>query len=162
MHNQLDYPINFSDLEGKTGTPNNGPEQHQGRILERVVRRDRMGISEIARRLYVSRRTLYNWFETKELSLDIICKVGFVIGHDFSKEFPEEFAQKTNTTSGEVMAELQSTTDKPKDPIYYWMDRYIKLLEKFNELLSKDAKTKAETMILLICGSCFDLLSSTS
>ncbi len=143
MHNQVDYPANytaFGTTSAKNAVKNSieNEELHQGRILERVVRCNRLGISEIARRLYVSRRTLYNWFETKELGLDIICKIGFVIGHDFSKEFPDEFAKKKNLLSGEVMSELRDPGDKPKDPIYYWMDRYIKLLEKFNELLSHE------------------------
>lgn len=143
MHNQVDYPANytaFGQTSVKSAVKNSveNEELHQGRVLERVVRCNRLGISEIARRLYVSRRTLYNWFETKELGLDIICKIGFVIGHDFSKEFPDEFAKKTNSLSGETMNELRESGGTPKDPIYYWMDRYIKLLEKFNELLSHE------------------------
>ncbi|MDB5029393.1 helix-turn-helix domain-containing protein [Mucilaginibacter sp.] len=148
MHNHIDYPANYSAFE--TISAKNAaekPELHQGRILERVVRCDRMGISEIARRLHVSRRTLYNWFETKELGLDIICKIGFIIGHDFARDFPEEFAKKTNLFSGEVMADLLEPGDKPKDPIYYWMDRYIKLLEKFNELLSHEQKNNGEITV---------------
>lgn len=141
MHNHIDYPVSNSAFGvASLENPIKKQELHRGQILERVVRCDRMGISEIARRLYVSRRTLYNWFETKDLSLDIICKVGFIIGHDFSKEFPEEFADKTNKLSGEVMNNLQNPGDKPRDPLYYWMDRYIKLLEKFNELLSRESQ----------------------
>jgi hypothetical protein len=140
MHNHSNYSVNYLNPATMPGVLETKDSQkrdiHQGQIVERAVRCNRMGISEISRRLYVSRRTLYNWFETKDLGLDTICKIGFVIGHDFSEELPEEFAKKTNSLSGEVMAELQNTGDKLKDPIYYWMDRYIKLLEKFNELLS--------------------------
>lgn len=149
MLNHVDYSVNYSapaTMPGGSEFKNETPKSdiHQGQIVERAVRCNRMGISEISRRLYVSRRTLYNWFETKDLGLDIICKIGFVIGHDFSKELPEEFAKKTNSFSGEVMADLQNPGDKPKDPIYYWMDRYIKLLEKFNELLSQQQKDNGE------------------
>ena len=145
MHNHVNYSVNYSTpvtMPGGMDLKNaaDKPEIHQGQIVERVIRCNRMGISEIARRLYVSRRTLYNWFETKDLGLDTICKIGFIIDHDFSKEFPEEFAKKSNLLSGELMSDLQNTGDKPKDPIYYWMDRYIKLLEKFNELLSHEQK----------------------
>jgi AcrR family transcriptional regulator len=99
-----------------------------------------MGISEIARKLNVSRRTLYNWFETKKLSLDVICQIGFVIDHDFSKEFPDAFARKINSVNADSGFERLVGKEQPRDATYYWMDKYIKLLEKFNEVLSHEGK----------------------
>jgi transcriptional regulator with XRE-family HTH domain len=109
---------------------------HYGHVIERIVRRDRMGISEIARKLDVSRRTLYNWFEMKKLDRNVICKIGAVIGHDFSNEFPEEFSVRNESIHNELYMDVQNGTDAAThDAIYYWMDKYIKLLEKFNTVL---------------------------
>ena len=115
-------------------------EPHHGQIVERVVRRANIGISEIARKLNISRRTLYNWFESKQISIDIIRKVGYVTGHDFSIEMPDEFA-------GDYMREAElhlgvpfNTTGEKNEEVYYWMERYIKLLENVNRklVLGKD------------------------
>ena len=138
MHNKIDYPVIGYMISNRTAGSTNSSSPNFGRIVERVVRRDRMGISELARRLKVSRRTIYNWFEMERLSIDIISKIGFVIGHDFSDEFPEEFANADNHMAGDSVAQIQ--TEQPNNAIYYWMDRYIKLLEKFNEVLSHEIK----------------------
>ena len=138
MHNKIDYPVIGYVINNRTAGSSNSSNPNFGRIVERVVRRDRMGISELARRLKVSRRTIYNWFEMERLSIDIISKIGFVIGHDFSDEFPEEFANADNHLPVDSVAQIQA--DQPKTAIYYWMDRYIKLLEKFNEVLSHEIK----------------------
>lgn len=138
MHNKIDYPVMGYVINNRAAGSSNSSNPNFGRIVERVVRRDRMGISELARRLKVSRRTIYNWFEMERLSIDIISKIGFVIGHDFSDEFPEEFANADNHLAGDAVAQIQ--TEQPNNAIYYWMDRYIKLLEKFNEVLSHEIK----------------------
>jgi transcriptional regulator with XRE-family HTH domain len=138
MHNKIDYPVIGYVINNRTAGASNSSNPNFGRIVERVVRRDRMGISELARRLKVSRRTIYNWFEMERLSIDIISKIGFVIGHDFSDEFPEEFANADNHMVGDSVAQIQA--EQPNNAIYYWMDRYIKLLEKFNEVLSHEIK----------------------
>jgi hypothetical protein len=40
--------------------------------------------------------------------------------------------------TGDSAAQIQA--EQPANAIYYWMDRYIKLLEKFNEVLSHEIK----------------------
>lgn len=152
MQNKSNYPaIAYNNFAGNV---TDGPKLHMGEILEHVVRRDRMGISELARRLNVSRRTMYNWFEMDRLSIEIIRRIGLVIGHDFSAEFPEEFAKKSDYVDGESFTDIQNSLDPPPTAVYYWMDRYIKLLEKFNTVLSHDSKLKGEgSAILLVCLS---------
>jgi DNA-binding phage protein len=113
---------------------------HYGHIVERTVRRNHMGISEIARKLCISRRTLYNWFDTNKLDIQTILKIGSVVGHDFSQEFPEEFAKIDQQQRDEVFTD--SGKSLPEDAVYYWMDKYIKLLEKFNETLAVSVFTK--------------------
>jgi transcriptional regulator with XRE-family HTH domain len=138
MYSKIDYPV--MSYDSNSGSISNNAHLNYGQILERVVRRDRMGISELARRLNVSRRTIYNWFEMDKLSIDIISKIGFVIGHDFSNEFPDEFAKTNSYAKGDTSDAMGGAAEQSPNAIYYWMDRYIKLLEKFNEVLSHEMK----------------------
>ena len=67
----------------------------KGEILERVIRRNHISISELSRKLNVSRRSIYNWFTQERLSRDVIYKIGTVLNHDFSAEFPDLFNSST-------------------------------------------------------------------
>ena len=118
---------------------------HHGQIVERVVRRANIGISEIARKLKISRRTLYNWFESKQISIDIIRRIGYVTGHDFSLEMPDEFAADCMREAGLHLGIPFNSTGEKNEEVYYWMERYIKLLENVNRnlVLGKDMEDEA-------------------
>ena len=105
---------------------------NKGDVIERVVRK-KIGISELSRKLQVSRTAIYNWFEHGQINLDTICKIGEAIGHDFTKEFPEEFANAQNSA-----ANLGTTPAENKDEsnsVDYWINKYVNLLEQYNDLL---------------------------
>jgi plasmid maintenance system antidote protein VapI len=138
MQNKIECRVN-NQFSSSDNNLDECPKVHCGELLERIIRRDRMGISEIARRLDVSRRTIYNWFEMEHISIDTIRRIGYVIGHDFSAEFPREFAKNTDYDM-DSLTETHTTLDHHPTAIYYWMDRYIKLLEKFNEVLTHETK----------------------
>jgi len=108
---------------------------HYGRLLEQVIRRNSMSISEIARRLFVSRRTLYKWFEQETLEIDLLEKIGTIINYDFEKDFPEEFAQKKSRKGDDAAKGTPTLESLPENQVYYWMDKYITLLEKINAIL---------------------------
>lgn len=110
-------------------------ELKHGQILERLVRRDRMGISELSRKLNVSRRTVYNWFGQDRLHHEVIWQVGSLLGQDLSESFPNVFPK--SDTSQQIFSEhegKQSTAGSSS--VYFWMNKYISLLEKYNDLLS--------------------------
>ena len=109
-----------------------------GQVIEHVVREDHVGISELSRKLHVSRRTIYNWFNQKTLSYEIIYKIGKAIKHDFSKEFPENFMidmQESRLNKDSLIDGDDNTDGAYADSVNYWMNKYILLLEKYNELL---------------------------
>jgi hypothetical protein len=119
-----------------------------GQVIERVVRRDHMGISELSRKLHVSRRTIYNWFDQESLNFEIICKIGNAINHDFSKEFPDEFAKIDDEIGQNMhvfMNEDRHLSRESSNSVNYWMNKYIKLLEKYNELLSREFPSSFST-----------------
>ena len=114
---------------------NDESDLHRGKIVEYIIRRNPIGISEISRRLVISRRTLYNWFEDEKLSMSYIIKIGFAINYDFSKEFPIGIFNYSSSKLEKLEADFLET-DCQNDTIYYWMDKYIQLLEQYNEILN--------------------------
>lgn len=98
-----------------------------GRLLERVIRRKELNISELARAIGVHRRSLYNWFNEPELKVEILERIAEVIDHDFSNEFPTTSIKKP---------ELIKANGAMRDD-EFWKDKYIDLLERYAELLKK-------------------------
>lgn len=105
-------------------------------IIERIVR-TKIGISELSRILNVSRTSIYNWFEQEYISIDTVCKIGHAIGHDFANEFPEEFARAGNQIMSDLITGKLDQQQYYNNSVQYWMNKYITLLEKHNELLSQ-------------------------
>ncbi|WP_316814809.1 helix-turn-helix domain-containing protein [Pedobacter nyackensis] len=117
-----------------------------GQVIERAVRADHVGVSELSRKLQVSRRTIYNWFHQETLSLDIICKIGSAIKHDFSKEFPDDFARLNGESIYNDRLFMGADTKGEEafsNSVSYWMNKYIRLLEKYNELLSRNSHSSS-------------------
>jgi len=157
MQNKIEYPV-LAYNGNLAGAGLESSKVHMGEVLERVIRRDRMGISELARRLNVSRRTMYNWFETERIGIEVIRRIGLIIGHDFSVEFPDEFAKRSEFADGESFVDSSGSTEQPATVVYYWMDKYIKLLEKFNTVLSHEAKVKSESLSVLLLPAFFEII----
>jgi plasmid maintenance system antidote protein VapI len=107
-----------------------------GEIVEHAVRRQNVNISELSRRMKVNRRTLYNWFQQKSLNADVICGIGQVINYDFSKDFNDELhssALKGSARMFNMKSDRESRNNT--ETVYYWMEKYIALLEDYKKLL---------------------------
>lgn len=109
---------------------------HVGNVLEQVLRMERIGISELSRKLKVSRRTIYNWFEQENLDLQIILEVGNIIGHDFTAELPESLIRTNRYVLNSEDSSLMKNANVDNNSVYFWMNKYIALLEKYNDLLN--------------------------
>jgi transcriptional regulator with XRE-family HTH domain len=111
-------------------------EKHHGQIVERMIRRNGYSISELARLTKVNRRSVYNWFNQRQLKPEIIFRIGCVLNHDFSTEFPGLFsAEEFNKHTSETIDDLVLKNSLEAGSSMYWKDKYIDLLEKYNELL---------------------------
>jgi plasmid maintenance system antidote protein VapI len=130
------------DFESNSANKTANRDLHHGKILEKAVRKASIGISEIARKLSISRKTIYNWFETERISIVIIKKVGRAIGHDFSIDLPDEFDLEGVNLAGQPFDPASNSIDSKSDTVYYWMERYIKLLEDMNQILSHSTGIK--------------------
>jgi predicted transcriptional regulator len=105
--------------------------QHRGEMVEKAVRESGFPISELARRLHKSRRHVYNIFENPHVSIDEILQIGKIIHYDFSEHFTH--LRKPETTLPEEQADVAQSVN-------YWKDKYIALLEKYNQLLEQSGK----------------------
>ena len=113
---------------------------HNGETVELVVRRDNISITELSRRLNVSRRSIYNWFTQENLSAEIICKIGEALSHDFSVEFPDLFNELNNRNNLYSFRSRLLRDDGLENSVQYWRDKYINLLEKHNDYLRRNVK----------------------
>jgi plasmid maintenance system antidote protein VapI len=105
--------------------------QHRGEMVEKAVRESGFPIAELARRLNKSRRHVYNIFENPQVSMDEILQIGKIIHYDFSELFTQ--LRKSETTALEDQTEYRNSAT-------FWKDKYIALLEKYNELLERFGK----------------------
>lgn len=114
---------------------------HVGEMIEEVIRSNRISISDVARKIHVNRRSVYNWFKQKSLRPYTLHRICYVLVHDFSVKLPaffndqfiqnKEFAPPASDRKADVMAETESNS------VQYWINKYIFLLEKYNETLAK-------------------------
>ena len=113
-------------------------EKHHGQIVEYIIRKNGYSITDLAAELEVNRRSIYNYFQNRYLKYDVICKIGLIINHDFSKEFPDLFASK----KVDLIEENSATFGQPgiHSEELYWKDKYIRLLESYNAVLKAGLK----------------------
>ncbi|MBM3184858.1 MAG: hypothetical protein FJZ67_01030 [Bacteroidetes bacterium] len=110
--------------------------QHKGEILEKAVRESGMPLTKLTQRLNKSRRWIYNAFENPNVSIDYILEISKIIHHDFSEDIVE--LKKYRTMAAFMHLENVSETDNnEKQGQDYWKDKYLKLLEKYNQLLER-------------------------
>ncbi|ETZ22038.1 helix-turn-helix transcriptional regulator [Pedobacter sp. V48] len=112
-------------------------EHNAGEIIELAVRRQNVNISDLSRRMHVNRRTLYNWFKQRKLHTDVIIEIGKAINHDFSADFQNDFRGL-----GSVSAYKDESSSSHSDSVYYWMEKYISLLEDYKKLVQKGSHQK--------------------
>ena len=109
-------------------------EQDAGTIVEKIVRRSGISIAELARRIHVDRRSIYYWFKQDNLNPDIIYRIGKALNYDFSTEIPS-LADSLKPSPAPVESKHIVSDDNNNNNIVYWKNKYIDLLEKYNELL---------------------------
>lgn len=60
--------------------------EHKGEIIENAIRQSGHSLTDIAKKLKISRRHLYNLFNKNNIDHDTILQIGRIINHDFSYE----------------------------------------------------------------------------
>jgi DNA-binding Lrp family transcriptional regulator len=64
-------------------------DKHRGEILEMVVRKSPYSIKTLAKKLGISRTTLYNKFKEYNLDYDFLLLVSNILHYDISADLPE-------------------------------------------------------------------------
>ena len=100
--------------------------QHKGEIVEKAVRESGIPIIKVAKTLGKSRRWMYHTFESNNISIDVILEIGKIIHHDFSKDIKGLIKYKL--ASDQSDEDIENKTE-------FWRNKYVELLEKYNELL---------------------------
>jgi len=110
--------------------------QHKGEILQKAVKESGMPLTKLTKKLNKSRRWIYNAFENPNVSIDYILEIGKIIHHDFSEDIEE--LKKYRTMAAFLHLENASVTDSNENQdLEYWKNKYVKLLEKYNQLLER-------------------------
>ena len=97
-----------------------------GQLLEKVIRRKGINISELAIALNVTRRTIYNWFKQEIIDEHVMEKISNVISYDFTQNKQIPKITKNVVSDGIIVKDEK-----------YWQDRYLDLLERYSKLLIK-------------------------
>ena len=108
---------------------------HKGEIIEKIVRESAVPLTKLAKKLGVTRRTVYNIFEKYDVDNDTILKIGKIIHFDFTTKFPKlkkitDFEEPASEYPTKTVSDLKEEVDK-------WKRKYIDLLEEYTKLLKK-------------------------
>jgi len=119
--------------------------QHKGESVERAIRQSGYSITNLAVKLGKSRRWMYHVFENPNVPVELILKIGKIIHYDFSGEIKElkNYSEKGNDT---LISEPAKNYNEQKMETENWKNKYLELLEKYNELLTEiSGKTKIQS-----------------
>jgi CRISPR/Cas system-associated exonuclease Cas4 (RecB family) len=110
--------------------------QHKGEIVEKAVRESGYPITKLAKKLGKSRRWMYHLFENRNVPIDYILELGAVIHHDFSDSITDLKKYKASTEKQELR-DSDNGFNNTHEKAEYWKTKYLELLEKHNELLTR-------------------------
>jgi transcriptional regulator with XRE-family HTH domain len=108
---------------------------HKGQEIEKAIRQSGYSITEIAKRLHISRRHLYNIFKMEQPDPSIIIKLEKLLRVPLTlyQHYPESFAGNIE----DMEIEYSKENGPLLKQIHYWKEKYILLLEEYNQLLKQ-------------------------
>ncbi len=98
-------------------------KEHAGKKVESAIRVSGMSITIVASKLGITRRTLYNYFESESLDPRVISKIEKIIHIRIQDYSP--------------VKKLEDQSLVQPDSLEYWRNKYIELLEKYTQLLEE-------------------------
>lgn len=109
--------------------------KHHGKTIEYTLRKNDYNISDLAKSMNVNRRTLYNWFNHETIKKDIVFRIGCIIRHDFSTQFPEMFSSEEFSVINRPKKQQLLGSDGN-----FWKNKYLLLLNEYNEIVDRHLK----------------------
>ncbi len=113
---------------------------NRGQVLATVVEATGLNKEEIARKAGYSRASYYKHIENPNLPYHILILYGRVIRHDFTQEFPD--MPKYLLEDPEAQYGTPKTMEEAVSIIESWKNKYIELLEKYNQLIEEQIGKK--------------------
>ena len=110
--------------------------QHKGEIIEKAIRESGHSITKLAQKMGKSRRWVYQIFDSANVPIDYIMEIGKIIHHDFTDDIKGIKLYSSSSSSQSFEESSFSGATKPNE-VEYWREKYVTLLEKYNDLLSK-------------------------
>ncbi|MFT6501954.1 MAG: putative transcriptional regulator [Crocinitomicaceae bacterium] len=110
--------------------------QHKGEIIEKAVRESGHSITKLAQKMGKSRRWVYQIFDSAIVPIDYIMEIGKIIHHDFTDDIKGIKLYAGGSTIPKFEDSSFSGKNKPGE-VEFWKEKYLVLLEKYNDLLSK-------------------------
>lgn len=110
-------------------------KKHRGEIVDKVVRQSGFALNRLAKRLKISRNTLYNRFKDPELKDDFILDVGDIINYNFKRHFPDLKREDEEDDEDRFIGGNQVYLDKETVKMLELGKKYMVLLERYNDLL---------------------------
>lgn len=112
-----------------------GKNIHRGEVLQAAVKKSPHSVTQLVKRMGISRGTYYNHKEDPNLPFEDLEKYGKVLGYDFTEDFPEMqkyVVEESVVTYGEpkTLGEAIKQRDYWRKEADQWKDKYIKLLEE--------------------------------
>jgi len=108
---------------------------YSGKILATALKNKKISVTKLARLMSVSRGTVYYWFKQKQLSVETIHEIGYIIKYDFSVHqesvFLNHISQSSSTQFNNI-AQLNSSSDS------LYKEKYVSLLSNFKEVLKNE------------------------
>ncbi len=110
---------------------------HYGETVEKIIRREGHSLTDVANLLNVNRRTVYNWFLKPRLPRDTIQRIGMVIKHDFSAEFPALFTSADFKAGAEAFSSYRSGGHPFILEAEDWKLKYTHLQQRYESALRR-------------------------
>lgn len=92
-------------------------------------------ISELSKKIGVSRRHVYNIFDNPNVPIDMILKIGKVIHYDFSNDIKE-----ISIISNDIKNSSLNSNELFYNDASFWRKKYVDLLEEYQLLLKNKLK----------------------
>lgn len=109
---------------------------HRGEILEVVVNKYSPNKTALAKKMGIDRTTIHRHFKDPDLSDELLLRYAKALKYDFAKEFPE-LKHYTNMLEEPITEYRPLTLSDALKEIDYWKAKYLNIVEKHNELLTR-------------------------
>lgn len=104
---------------------------HRGSLLEAAVKSSSIKISQMVKRMNISRGTYYNHINDPQLSYEQMAAYGKELKYDFTQDIPE--MKKFLFEEPEAMYQAPKNLKEAIEQRDYWREKYYQLMEKYHK-----------------------------